>query len=85
MVDIKVFLNAGVSDILLYLYEHPEGRQKIDMRKDLLIAPNTQVRAHNILLEHKLIMPIADPEKLLFVLTDLGKSLAEEIKKIIAL
>jgi predicted transcriptional regulator len=64
------------------MFDHPEGVQKINLRKDLGLVSNTQVQAHKLLFENKLIEIAPNPVKMTFVLTEKGKLIAEKLKEI---
>lgn len=72
---IELLENYTLPKFLLFLLEHLEGVQKVDLRNNLGLASTTSVRIPKICFETNLITTKPDIEKLLFILTEKGKKL----------
>jgi predicted transcriptional regulator len=79
---IGLFQTRGVLEILMYLKSKPAGAQKIDLRQELGLISNTQVKAHKVLFDAKLITIKPDPVKHIFILTPDGERIAELLSQI---
>jgi len=83
--SIQFLEKRGLSQCLLYIFEHPEGVQKVNLRNLKGLAPSTAVSCHKILYEFKMIQNIPSDSKLLFNLTKKGVLMAKLIRTLNAL
>ncbi len=72
----EIFANFETIRVLMYLIDFPEGRQRVDIRRDLNISSTTQIKAIEILFNLGFIENKPDISKLLFGLTPIGLEIA---------
>jgi DNA-binding MarR family transcriptional regulator len=82
MLKIEILEKYTRIQILLYLLRNPEGRRKVDLRRDLEISSSTQIQGLDALLQANLVEPNDKSSETIFFLTPQGKVLAEKLLEI---
>ncbi|HME50651.1 MAG TPA: hypothetical protein VKM55_00400 [Candidatus Lokiarchaeia archaeon] len=77
-----LFKTAGVLEILAYLSNYPDGRRKVDIRKDLHLNASTAIKAQQLLANAGLLKGIGYADAMTFTLTEHGKNVANKINEI---
>jgi hypothetical protein len=80
--SIPLLDKGGVIAVLLWLYDHPEGLQKIQLRSIIGLSSLTAISVHELLFDSGLIENLPSSKKMLFGLSIRGKKIAALLKSV---
>jgi hypothetical protein len=78
----RVLEMNGACEALVFMLGRPEGFQKVDVRRHLVLSPSTSMRLHTLFVEEGVITVKPDLERHLFTLTAKGRALAKKVVEI---
>jgi len=76
---LKKIKEAGIMDMLIYLYQYPNGCRKVDFRRDLKLNPKTAIKAHRILCQWGFLKQIQYQNAQTYTLSDDGREIAKQL------